>query len=177
MPMTSATVSSETRSSRAISADRGLALVGLREDAVGPLDALEQLFLAVRQADGAAAVDEGAGDSLLDPPGRIGGKADVPGAVVFFRGLYEAYVPFLYQVEQRHIRRDEAAGDLDDETKVRLDQSPPRLLVAAEDASGEIALFVGGQKGYSLDDRVIAAKTVFGTVGFGNCFHSVPPLL
>ena len=125
--MTSATASSGTRRSRAIG-HRGLSLEGLGEHAVSPLDALQEFLFAVGEADRPPAVDEGSGDGLLYPPGRVGREAHVAGAIVFFRRLDEAHIPFLDQIEQRHVGRHEAAGDLHDQAQVRLESIAASLL-------------------------------------------------
>jgi len=124
-------------------AGRGLALERLREDAVGPLDALKQLFLAVGEADSAAAVDQGARDGLSDPPRGVGRESDQALSVEFFGSLDEAYVAFLYEVEKGHVRRDVGSGDFHDQAEIRLDQPPSRFLVARENPHRKVALFFG----------------------------------
>src|SRR5262245_57205446 len=76
-----------------------------------------------RQADKARLLVERPTDGLADPEGRVGGELESPAPVELVDGVLEAEVALLHEVEEIHAGGEGiAAGDADDEAKVRPDE-------------------------------------------------------
>src|SRR5581483_5525716 len=97
-------------------------------------------------ADGAALIDDGAGDGAAYPPGRVGAEAVAFVRVEFLDGADQADVAFLDEVGERDAAHAVLLGDGDDEAEVRLGQFVFGLLVAALNGAGQTDLFVGGEQ-------------------------------
>jgi hypothetical protein len=82
------------------------------------LDALEQFFFSMGQADRAPRVDQGPGDRLLDPPRGVRGETDISRSVELLRGLDETDIALLDEIEKRHVGCHERAGYFNDQSEI-----------------------------------------------------------
>ncbi len=77
---------------------------------------------------------------LPDPPGRVRGELEAHRPVELVDRAHEPQIPLLDQVEERDVGARVVAGDRHHEPEVRLDEPPPRDLVALVLAACELAL-------------------------------------
>ncbi len=98
------------------------------------------------QPDRPSLVDERARDRLANPPRRVGRKLEAELVVELLDGAHEAEVPLLDEVEKRHVGARVIASDGHDEPEVRLDQAPPRRVVAGVLAARELSLLFARQQ-------------------------------
>src|SRR5215210_423718 len=115
----------------------GLAAEALHHAPVRAVVLVYLLYHVHRDADGAALVGDRAGDSLPDPPRRVGRELKALGRVELLRSPYQAEVAFLDQVEERDPAVPVLLGDGDDEPQVRLDEPVLAPLAAAGYAVGK----------------------------------------
>src|SRR5439155_17541653 len=85
---------------------------------------------------------ERAHDRLADPPDRVRGEARAPLGLVLLDGAEQAEITLLDQVGKRQSAVRVAAGDLDDEAQVGLDQPRLRLLVTRADPASQRLLLL-----------------------------------
>ena len=87
-------------------------------------------------ADGARLVCDRAGDSLSNPPSRVGAELVALAVVELFDGADEADVAFLNEIQEGHAPADVLFGDTDDKAEVCLCEvalgAPARYLGAIE---------------------------------------------
>ena len=110
--------------------ERRVAAELLAERAPGPLDAAHLVGDVDGQADRPALLGQRALNGLANPPGRVRRELEAHRPVELVDRAHEAEVPFLDQVEERHVRARVVARDRHHEAQVRLDEPPPRDLVA-----------------------------------------------
>jgi hypothetical protein len=79
-------------------------------------------------------------DRLPDPPHRVRGQPEAAAAVELLDRADQADVALLDEIEQRRAALRIPACDRDDESEIRLDQTPSRRLVAQTLASDKLAL-------------------------------------
>lgn len=76
-----------------------------------PAQPHQPLIHRLRQADGAALVDEGATDGLADPPEGVGREAITPAGIEAVHGPHQTEVALLHEVGQLQLAMGVAAGD------------------------------------------------------------------
>ncbi len=132
--------------SLASSATVGGALQLGRELLAGVLDARHLARELLRQPEDASVLRERVEDGLAHPPHRVGDELDVALGVEALRGLDEAEVALVDQVEEREAEAPVALRVGDDEAQVGLDEALERLLVARLDAAAQLLLLLGGER-------------------------------
>ena len=117
-----------------------------------------------RDADGSRLVGDGAGDSLTDPPRRVGGELVALGVVELLDRLDETQIALLNEVKEEHSAPDVALGDGDDQTQVRLGELLLGALAALALGIERLALLVGDLLAALLD----LLETLLGCVAGGH---------
>ena len=99
---------------------RRLAAELLNQLALGADELVDGLDHVHGDANGAALIGDGAGDSLANPPSCIGGEFVAAAPVEFVNAAHQADVAFLNQIEEMHAVIGVFLGDGDNQAKIRL---------------------------------------------------------
>ena len=126
--------------------DRGIAVAGRLELALGAVELLDDVVDVDRDPDRAALVGDRARDRLADPPGGVGRELEALAVVELLDRADEADRALLDQVEEGQALVAVALGDRDHEAQVGARHVVLRVEVAALDALGEGDLLLGGQQ-------------------------------
>src|SRR5918995_2757615 len=123
------------------------------------------------QADGAGMIGDGAGHALPDPPRRVRREAIPHLGVELLDGPYQAGVPLLDQILERHAPPPVLLGDRDHEPQVRLDELLTGPHVPPTGPPGESLLLAGVEQPATAYLAQVLCQNVL-------CFHHyVSPLL
>jgi hypothetical protein len=132
--------------------ERRVAAQLLSERAPGPLDAAHLVRDVDGQADRPTLLGQCALDRLANPPRRVRRELEPHRPVELVDRAHEPQVPFLDQIEERHVRARVVARDRHHEAQVRLDEPPSCDLVALVLALRELAL-LGRRQQATVTDR------------------------
>src|SRR3989344_5530947 len=128
-----------------------LAAKVLQEPAFYLLIFLNGLHHVHRNTDGARLVRQCPRYRLSDPPGGVSGELESFTIVELLDCLKKAYIPLLYQIKKRQVRRtaDVFFGKRNHKPQVGLGQFFLSLLVSLLDAARQLFLLVSGKQGDS----------------------------
>ena len=126
-----------------------------------------------RNADRAGLVGNGAGDSLANPPGRVGGELEALAVVKLLHRLDQAQIPLLNQIQEQHPAAHIMLGDGHHQAQIGLGELAlgfvALLLIFAFQLHGDGALLVGAEQG-NLADFLEGVHIL----GIKNWDHSFP---
>ena len=100
----------------------GVAAQVLQQGALNAHQLVDGFYHVHRDADGTGLVCDGAGDSLTNPPGGIGGELEALGVVELLDGADKAQVALLDEVQEEHAAAYVALGDRDHQAQVGADE-------------------------------------------------------
>src|SRR5579863_4378217 len=106
----------------------------LQQTAAGANQPVDGLHHVHGNANGARLIGDRAGDSLADPPGRVGRELEALGVVELLYRANQPDVAFLNQVQQAHAAADVLLRDAHHQAQIRFCEALLRILGVNDDA-------------------------------------------